>query len=382
MFSLLRPARILISTAAQADGAPPARPARPAGNYGGNAGGRGGGGYQGGRGGGGRFSPSGGRGGGRFSPSGGRGGGGGYVTTSPGGGGPTTSGGYQGRGGGGVGYQGGRGAGGGYQGGRGTGGGYQGGRNSFQDQNSGYQGRGRGGGGRGRGRARGENTGSPYVMNGEIKADQVRVIDDEKTPIGVMELDQALDMARDQEVDLVLINADAEPPLCRLIEWSKLKFEKEKADKMAKRKQRENAQDLKELKMRPTTGVHDYEVRVKQAKQFISKNDKVKVIVQVRKGRKGTEKQERRWGYGERGAKGRSIHGRVVAMLPFLYLLSRVDDGVVIIAIIIIIIIMTSHHYDQSSAWRPVTIRHKCYMAFLVSETVDSGSLWMWMTLI
>jgi len=119
-------------------------------------------------------------------------------------------------------------------------------------------------------------------MNEAITAPEVRVVGPEREPLGIMPIEEARERAQELEVDVVMVTADADPPVVRLVEWSKLKFEKEKAQKMAKAKQRESAQDTKELKMRPSTDVHDYEVRLKRARKFIEKNDKVKVIVQVR----------------------------------------------------------------------------------------------------
>jgi len=122
-------------------------------------------------------------------------------------------------------------------------------------------------------------------MNDDVRpgADgTVRVVSDTKEPLGVMTLDEALDRAEELGVDLVSINPQADPPLCRLIEWSKLKFEKEKAEKAASVARREAKQDLKELKLRPSTDVHDYAVVVRKATKFLEGNDRVKLVVQMR----------------------------------------------------------------------------------------------------
>ena len=166
-----------------------------------------------------------------------------------------------------------------------------------------------------------DRRGAGYLMNEQIRFPEVRVIGEEKEPLGIMPTSQALEMAMEAEVDLVLVTPDASPPVCRLVEWSKLKFEKEKADKDAKKKQKagvmgEGARgwwpgvcksdhvrafertvaaslraDMKELKLRPNTDVHDYQVRLRSAQKFIQKNNKVKIVVQV--GRSGDDARGR-----------------------------------------------------------------------------------------
>lgn len=118
-------------------------------------------------------------------------------------------------------------------------------------------------------------------MNEAIRVPEVRVIGEEREPMGVMSTSQARSMAEELGVDLIMVTPDADPPVCRLVEWSKLKFEKAKAQKETRRKQREGVQDTKELKMRPSTDVHDYQVRLRQAQKFIEKNNKVRLVIQV-----------------------------------------------------------------------------------------------------
>ena len=120
------------------------------------------------------------------------------------------------------------------------------------------------------------------LMNEEIDAAEVRVIGEDKEPLGVMGIDEALRMAQDQEVDLLLVVPGASPPVCRLIEYSKFNYEKTKAEKDAKKKQRESVIETKELKMRPGTDVHDYQVRVRAAQKFIDKGFRVKLTLQFR----------------------------------------------------------------------------------------------------
>lgn len=150
---------------------------------------------------------------------------------------------------------------------------------------------GRGGGGRRpsggnrRGPQRGRNGPGEkreIPMNGEIEATEVRVIGEDKESLGVMSLTDALSLADDAGVDLLLVVADASPPVCRLLDYSKWKYEKTKADKDQKKRQREMQVETKELKMRPGTDVHDYQVKVRAARKFIDKGNRVKLTLQFR----------------------------------------------------------------------------------------------------
>lgn len=115
-----------------------------------------------------------------------------------------------------------------------------------------------------------------------IQSEQVRLLAENKDMIGVRNLDEAIDLAVEQGLDVVLVSPDADPPVCRLMDASKHKYELEKRDKEAKKRQRESRQDVKELKVRPGTDVHDYEVRLKAAQKFLAKGDKVKFSLQFR----------------------------------------------------------------------------------------------------
>jgi len=119
-------------------------------------------------------------------------------------------------------------------------------------------------------------------MNDSIAAAEVRVIDDAKEPLGIMATTEALAMARASGVDLILVVPDASPPVCRMIEYSKFNYEQVKAAKDAKKKQRESMIETKELKLRPSTDVHDYEVKVRAAQKFLSKGSRVKLTVQFK----------------------------------------------------------------------------------------------------
>lgn len=123
----------------------------------------------------------------------------------------------------------------------------------------------------------------PDVMiNEEIRSNQVRLLDETREMVGVVSMEEALRLAEEAGVDVICINPEAEPPVCRLVEYSKYKYELEKATKVAKKKQREGRVEVKELKLRPNTDVHDYQVRLRAAEKFIAKGNKVKLSLQFR----------------------------------------------------------------------------------------------------
>ena len=100
--------------------------------------------------------------------------------------------------------------------------------------------------------------------------------------MGVYSTEEALAIARDASVDLVMVVPDANPPVCRLIEYSKYNYELLKAAKDAKKKQREAIVETKEVKLRPATDVHDYQTKVRAASKFLSKGARVKLTVQFK----------------------------------------------------------------------------------------------------
>jgi translation initiation factor IF-3 len=150
------------------------------------------------------------------------------------------------------------------------------------------RGRGRRGGGRGRGRGRGRRGGRVAMDRGPLRNEdidlpEVRVIDDAtKEVIGVMSSDEALDVAEEAGLDLVLMSPEADPPVCRLMNYSKYKYEQEKKQRETRKRAAATKVELKELKMRYNIDVHDYGVRLKAAKKFLDGGDRVKVICQFR----------------------------------------------------------------------------------------------------
>lgn len=117
-------------------------------------------------------------------------------------------------------------------------------------------------------------------INEKISAAEVRVIDDEGTMVGVVPIGQAIEMANDRELDLVEISPGATPPVCKLIDYGKYVYQAEKKRKEAKKNQK--VVHLKEIKMRPKTDVHDYNFKIKHAKQFIEHGDRVKITIRFK----------------------------------------------------------------------------------------------------
>lgn len=117
-------------------------------------------------------------------------------------------------------------------------------------------------------------------MNREINAPQLRVIGPENEPIGVVSLQEALAMAGDLDVDLVEISPTAQPPVCRLMDYGKFKYQEQK--KAAEAKAKQKVIEVKEIKFRPGTDQGDYDVKMRNIKRFIADGDKVKITLRFR----------------------------------------------------------------------------------------------------
>ncbi len=118
------------------------------------------------------------------------------------------------------------------------------------------------------------------TINERIRFPKIRVIDTDGGQLGIMEPYEALQMAQKKELDLVLISDKADPPVCRIMDYGKYKFEQEKKAREARKKQ--HTSDVKEVKMRYKIGDHDYNVRLNQAERFLKAGDKVKATVMFR----------------------------------------------------------------------------------------------------
>jgi translation initiation factor IF-3 len=117
-------------------------------------------------------------------------------------------------------------------------------------------------------------------INDEIRVPQVRLIDDAGEMIGVMSAREALIRAYDVGLDLVEISPNAVPPVCKILDYWKYKYEQQKKANEARKKQK--VVEIKEIKVRPNIDDHDYDVKMKQMKNFIGEGDKVKVTLRFR----------------------------------------------------------------------------------------------------
>ncbi|MCG8433416.1 MAG: translation initiation factor IF-3 [Gammaproteobacteria bacterium] len=116
--------------------------------------------------------------------------------------------------------------------------------------------------------------------NDEITASQVRVVDAEGQQVGVLAINAALTMADEAELDLVEVSPNADPPVCRIMDYGKYLFELNKKAQSARRKQKQI--HVKEVKFRPTTEESDYQVKLRNLKRFLTDGDKAKVTLRFR----------------------------------------------------------------------------------------------------
>ncbi|KAK7388395.1 hypothetical protein VNO78_23211 [Psophocarpus tetragonolobus] len=115
-----------------------------------------------------------------------------------------------------------------------------------------------------------------------LRSDSVRLIDQNQNMVGVVSIDDAIQMAEDVELDLVILSPDADPPVVRIMNYSKYRYEQQKKKRGQQKKSAANRMDLKELKMGYNIDEHDYSVRLKAARKFLKDGDKVKVIVNLK----------------------------------------------------------------------------------------------------
>ncbi len=118
---------------------------------------------------------------------------------------------------------------------------------------------------------------SDVLVNDEIRAKEVRLIDEEGNAVGIVSLEEALKAAADKELDLVNIAPTANPPVCKIMDYGKYVFDANKREKEARKKQK--VIDIKEVRLSLGIGDHDLQVKVKSAIKFLSDGDKVKLTV-------------------------------------------------------------------------------------------------------
>lgn len=117
-------------------------------------------------------------------------------------------------------------------------------------------------------------------INERIRYPKIRAIDTDGTQLGIVAPQEALRIAEEKELDLVLVSDKADPPVCRIVDYGKYKFEQEKKAREARKKQ--HTADVKEVKMRYKIDDHDYQVRVNAAERFLKSGDKVKATITFR----------------------------------------------------------------------------------------------------
>ena len=116
--------------------------------------------------------------------------------------------------------------------------------------------------------------------NNRISSPEVQVIDNNGDNLGVLNTNDAISKAKNEGLDLIEIAPNANPPVCKIMDMGKYKYDAQKKANLARKKQK--IVSLKEIKMRPVTETHDYEFKVKNAKKFIAKGDKVKFTIKFK----------------------------------------------------------------------------------------------------
>ena len=117
-------------------------------------------------------------------------------------------------------------------------------------------------------------------VNRDIAVAQVRLIDEQGENLGVVSKDEAIERAEEAGMDLVEISPSAEPPVCKILDYGRFKYQDQKKKSEARKKQK--TIDIKEIKMRPNIDQHDYDVKMRAINRFIADGDKVKVTMRFR----------------------------------------------------------------------------------------------------
>lgn len=128
--------------------------------------------------------------------------------------------------------------------------------------------------------ANGGVTISDYMINEQIRDKEVRLIGSDGEMIGIMSAKEALKLADDEELDLVKISPNAVPPVCKIVDYGKFRYEQERREKEAKKNQ--HVVEVKEIRLSPNIDANDLNTKMNSARKFISKGDKVKVTLRFR----------------------------------------------------------------------------------------------------
>jgi translation initiation factor IF-3 len=124
--------------------------------------------------------------------------------------------------------------------------------------------------------------------NDQIRIPQVRLVDEDGTQIGITDTDEAREMASSKSLDLVEVAPDATPPVVRIMDYGKFKYDQARKQKRANAKQKQA--ELKTIRLRPNVADHDYEFKVKHARQFLERGDKVRLLV-IFRGRENVHRE-------------------------------------------------------------------------------------------
>ena len=116
-------------------------------------------------------------------------------------------------------------------------------------------------------------------VNGGIKSDNVRLIDESNNQIGVVSIQDALGRARDAGLDLVEVAPTSDPPVCRIMDYGKFIYQQKRRLRESHKKSQRHVATLKEIRLRPETDKHDLEIKVKHAREFLEKGHKVQFTV-------------------------------------------------------------------------------------------------------
>ena len=117
-------------------------------------------------------------------------------------------------------------------------------------------------------------------INEEIQEKEVRLIGEDGEQLGLMSSEEALRIAEEKDLDLVMISPAAKPPVCKVMDYGKFRFEQSKREKEAKKNQR--VMDVKEIRMSPGIGENDFNTKLKNGQKFLTDGDRVKVTVRFR----------------------------------------------------------------------------------------------------
>jgi len=126
------------------------------------------------------------------------------------------------------------------------------------------------------------NSKNNLLINEQIKVPQVLVIGPNGEQTGVKNINDALTLASYAGLDLVLIGPNGNPPVCKLMDYNKYKYERNKREKEALKKQRASMQELKEFRLSPSIDVGDFETKLKQVTKYLEKGDKIKLSIRFR----------------------------------------------------------------------------------------------------